>query len=64
MYWVAQVNRPDVQIILSNEHVDYKWLDLNQAMDIVGHEQTKKVLIEADGFIKKTLWLVSVGGAL
>lgn len=55
VYWLGEVTRPDVAIALSAEHTDYKWLDLDKTLDIVGYEDTKKVFRQAHEFIGKSL---------
>lgn len=52
LYWVARVNDPYVTIKLSDEHVDFKWLSIEPAKNIVGYEQTKKVIQDAYDFIE------------
>ena len=52
VYWVAQVNDPNVNVKLSDEHTAFKWLDLDKTLDIVGFQSTKDVFKQADEFIK------------
>ena len=39
-------------IVLSDEHVDYKWLDFDKAMDLLTFDNAKTVLNKANIFIK------------
>ena len=53
-YWLAKVNDPNVAVKMSEEHQDFKWLNLNQACDIVRYEEMKRVLKVAQDFIIKS----------
>ena len=55
VYWLAEVSKPDLKITLSHEHTDYKWLGIENALDLVGYEQTKQVIREANEFIVEKL---------
>ncbi|XP_026495473.1 bis(5'-nucleosyl)-tetraphosphatase [asymmetrical] [Vanessa tameamea] len=55
VYWLAQVKDPDQNVILSNEHQDFKWLPLEQAQEISGFEDMKNLLAE---FHEKALKIV------
>ena len=54
-YWLAKVNDPNVVVKMSEEHQDFKWLNFNQACDIVGYEEMKRVLSVAQDFIIKNV---------
>ncbi|XP_047536222.1 bis(5'-nucleosyl)-tetraphosphatase [asymmetrical] isoform X1 [Vanessa atalanta] len=55
VYWLAQVKDPDQNVILSNEHQDFKWLPLEQAQEISGFQDMKNLLAE---FHEKALKIV------
>ncbi|MDD5490150.1 MAG: diadenosine tetraphosphate hydrolase, partial [Candidatus Moranbacteria bacterium] len=39
------------RIILSREHIDYKWLEYKKAYELLTYKQTKKVLEKANKFL-------------
>ena len=55
LYWLAKVNDPTVQIQMSEEHQDFKWLKLNEACEIVKYDEMKRVLKVAEDFITKNV---------
>ncbi|XP_046970022.1 bis(5'-nucleosyl)-tetraphosphatase [asymmetrical] [Vanessa cardui] len=55
VYWLAQVKDPDQNVTLSDEHQDFKWLPLEQAQEISGFEDMKKLLAE---FHEKALKMI------
>jgi bis(5'-nucleosidyl)-tetraphosphatase len=52
LYWLAEVNDPNVPVVLSEEHQALKWLKLDDACEIVHYEEMKKVLKEAENAIQ------------
>jgi bis(5'-nucleosidyl)-tetraphosphatase len=52
-YWLAEVYDPNVKVVMSEEHQDFKWLNLSGACDIVGYEEMKLVLREAARLINE-----------
>ncbi|XP_050352183.1 bis(5'-nucleosyl)-tetraphosphatase [asymmetrical] [Nymphalis io] len=55
VYWLAKIKDPDQNVTLSHEHQDFKWLPLEQAQEISGFEDMKKLLAE---FHEKALQIV------
>lgn len=52
LYWLAEVNDPNVSVVLSDEHQALKWLKLSDACEIVQYEEMKRVLKEAENAIQ------------
>lgn len=50
-YWIAQVFDPNVTIKLSNEHINFRWLNIGEALKTCQLEKTEKILIEANNLI-------------
>ncbi|KAM3956706.1 bis(5'-nucleosyl)-tetraphosphatase [asymmetrical]-like [Aphomia sociella] len=46
VYWLAKLKDPQKEVKLSNEHQDLKWLPVQQAQDLSGFEDMKKLLAE------------------
>ena len=51
IFFLAKTNSMDVK--LSGEHIDFKWLELNEAIDLLTYENSKKIVKEADEFLNK-----------
>jgi bis(5'-nucleosidyl)-tetraphosphatase len=49
-YYLAESASEDVQI--SEEHVGYKWLGFEDALRILRYENSKKILLKAEGFLR------------
>ena len=43
-YWLAKLNNPEDKVILSDEHQDCKWLQLEEACDLSGFPDMANVL--------------------
>lgn len=52
IYWLAELINPNAKVKLSNEHQDYKWLNINDACKYAKFEDMQGVLIDFDNFIK------------
>ena len=50
-YWLAEVNDPNVKVTLSDEHIDFKWLEFKEAIEYAKYETMVKCLTEADHFL-------------
>ena len=51
VYWyIAETDEMDVQ--LSHEHRGYLWLDWDQAMDTITHDETRNVVRLAQQFVR------------
>lgn len=51
LYWIAEINNPNVKINLSNSHKQYKWLKLEDALALVKYDSMKSGLIKANEFL-------------
>lgn len=49
-YFVGQADTHN--ILLSHEHSNYAWLPYNEALKQITHDRSKKILEEADRYIK------------
>jgi len=49
-YFVGQADTQDV--LLSDEHTDYVWLPYDEALEKITHDRSKKILEEADEYIR------------
>ncbi len=50
-YWIAEINNPYVEINLSHSHKQYKWLKLDDALELVKYESMKSGLVKANEFL-------------
>lgn len=56
VYWLSELKDPHTPVTLSDEHIDYKWLNLNSALSCVKkYKDFQQVLNEAESFIKSNL---------
>lgn len=57
VYWLSELKNPSTPVTLSDEHIDFKWLNLPQALNYVEkYKDFQQVLNDADTFIKSNLW--------
>ncbi|CAH2042598.1 unnamed protein product, partial [Iphiclides podalirius] len=54
-YWLAKLKNPDQTVTLSDEHQDYKWLPLQEAQELSGYDDMKKLLEEFHTEVLKLL---------
>uniref|UniRef100_A0A915LI48 Bis(5'-nucleosyl)-tetraphosphatase [asymmetrical] n=1 Tax=Meloidogyne javanica TaxID=6303 RepID=A0A915LI48_MELJA len=52
-YWLAKANDINLQVKLSHEHLDFRWVKLSDALDLTGREEMKEMLTKADDYIEK-----------
>jgi bis(5'-nucleosidyl)-tetraphosphatase len=52
VYWLAELRDPNTPVVLSNEHQDYKWLDLESAVEFAHFPDMQQTLREANAFIE------------
>lgn len=53
VYWLAKMKDPDMAISLSDEHIDYKWLKLEEANKLISqYIDMQTVLNETEEFLK------------
>lgn len=55
IYWLAELINPAAQVKLSDEHIDYKWLVLEDACKYGKYTDMQNLLKFYDDFIKKEL---------
>lgn len=56
VYWLSELKNPNTPVTLSDEHIDFKWLNLPQALNYVEkYKDFQQVLNDADTFIKSNL---------
>ena len=53
IYWLAELQNPDAKIDLSDEHINFKWLDLDNAVELVKYAQMQHALKEAHDYLNK-----------
>ena len=56
MYWLAELRNPDTTVTLSHEHINFKWVDLDEAKRLSQFQDMQSLLTTADDYIKKKLW--------
>lgn len=54
-YFVGEAHTQEV--LLSHEHTNYIWLPYDQALEKITHDRSKKILEEADKYIRANLKL-------
>ncbi|XP_058997945.1 bis(5'-nucleosyl)-tetraphosphatase [asymmetrical] [Mustela lutreola] len=54
IYWLAEVKDYDVEIRLSREHQDYRWLGLDEACQLAQFKEMKAALQEGHQFLCST----------
>ena len=52
-YWLARLKDYNCQIKLSEEHQDFKWLQIKEACDLVGYVDMQSALLAANEFLTK-----------
>ena len=52
VYWLAELTEPDCPVTLSDEHRDYRWAALADAVQLAGYADLQDVLRETDAFIR------------
>ncbi|XP_074657968.1 bis(5'-nucleosyl)-tetraphosphatase [asymmetrical]-like isoform X2 [Tubulanus polymorphus] len=53
-YWLAELKQPRDQVQLSDEHQDYKWLVLSDALKLAEYPEMIEALNDANAFILKS----------
>lgn len=53
VYLLAELVKPDTPIKLSDEHQDFKWVSLDKACELVGHQTLQEVLKECSAFVQQ-----------
>uniref|UniRef100_A0A1I8BIU4 Bis(5'-nucleosyl)-tetraphosphatase [asymmetrical] n=1 Tax=Meloidogyne hapla TaxID=6305 RepID=A0A1I8BIU4_MELHA len=52
-YWLAKANDSNIQVTLSHEHLEFRWVNYEDALDLVTREEMKEMLEKADDYINK-----------
>jgi len=52
IYWLAQLSNPDTPVIISSEHQEFAWFQLDEAVQKAAYPDMQKVLYDADSFIQ------------
>lgn len=53
IYWLAELINPNAKVKLSDEHQDYKWLNIEEACKYAEYKDLQAVFVDFDGFIRK-----------
>ncbi|KAK7068540.1 nudix (nucleoside diphosphate linked moiety X)-type motif 2 [Halocaridina rubra] len=53
IYWLAELRDPNSQVVLSEEHQDYRWLPLTEACTLAGFKDMIHILHECNDYLKK-----------
>ena len=53
VYWLAELIDPHTAVILSDEHRDFKWVKLPEALELTPWPDTKKLYQAAQEFLEK-----------
>lgn len=53
IYWLAELINPNAKVKLSDEHQDYKWLNVEEACKYAEYKDLQEVFVDFDGFIRK-----------
>ncbi|GAB6028362.1 nudix (nucleoside diphosphate linked moiety X)-type motif 2 [Chamberlinius hualienensis] len=52
-YWLALLKNSQAPVLLSDEHIDFKWLPLNEAKSLISdYKDLQQLLSEADVYIR------------
>ncbi|KAL3097446.1 hypothetical protein niasHS_003894 [Heterodera schachtii] len=54
-YWLAESTDPEVKVMLSDEHQNWKWAELKSALELAKFDEMKKLLNKAELFIAENL---------
>ncbi len=52
LYWLAELRDPNTQVVLSDEHQDYRWAKLEEACKLVKHQDFQDTLKAAQRYIE------------
>ncbi|CAH1965971.1 unnamed protein product [Acanthoscelides obtectus] len=55
IYWLAELKNPNTQVTLSDEHQDYKWLELPEACKYAEYKELQDVFVEFEKYINSNL---------
>ena len=55
VYWLAKLINPKSDVKLSQEHQDFKWLGIAEAIEFAKYKEMVNVLQQANDFIKAHL---------
>ncbi|XP_060072219.1 bis(5'-nucleosyl)-tetraphosphatase [asymmetrical]-like [Ylistrum balloti] len=53
VYWLAKMKDPEMAVTLSDEHIDFKWLKVQEANELITqYKDLQAVLNDADEYLK------------
>nr|CAI5816891.1 unnamed protein product [Callosobruchus analis] len=55
IYWLAELKNSNTQIKLSEEHQDFKWLELKEACEYAVYKEMKDVFVDFEKYINTNL---------
>ena len=53
IYWLAELKDPNSKVTLSDEHINFKWVELDEAKQLSRFSDMQSLLTLADAFIQK-----------
>lgn len=53
LYWLAELRDPGIEVKLSDEHRDYRWVKLNEACRLAKYTDLQDTLKNVQHFLKK-----------
>ena len=53
VYWLAELNNLDTPVVLSEEHKDYKWCEIEEACKLSNFTEMDNLLKEAHAFLTR-----------
>lgn len=57
VYWLAELANNEIPVILSEEHKDFKWVDVDEACKLGDYVDLQNLLKECDVYLKEKLQL-------
>lgn len=55
VYWLAELRDPEKEVRLSEEHLDMKWVDYENAIELANYKDFVEMLGRFEDIIKKEL---------
>lgn len=54
VYWLSELTDPNAHVTLSHEHTEYKWAELDEAVQLLQFPDMQKAVRDAHDFITKS----------
>ncbi|XP_023012565.2 purine phosphoribosyltransferase family protein Apf [Leptinotarsa decemlineata] len=51
-YWLAELINPRAEVKLSDEHQDFKWLEIEEAMKYADYKDMRELLLDFEKYVK------------